>query len=306
MTWTVDALPDLTGRTFVVTGANSGLGLETVLALTRRGGSVILACRNPAKADGALARVRGATPDARVEALPLDLASLASVRTFANLLADRAIDVLVNNAGVMALPRQLTGDGFEMQLATNHLGHFALTALLWPRLRDRAGARVVNVASIAHRMGRMHWDDLSGERAYERWDRYGQTKLANLLFTFELARRAHRAHRAAIALAAHPGYSDTNLQVVTGQSYAMAWLMEPMMRLGNALLAQPASQGAEPQIHAAAAADVTNGDYWGPDGFREFWGHPTRVDCRKAAKNEADQARLWDVSEQLTGIRFEV
>jgi NAD(P)-dependent dehydrogenase (short-subunit alcohol dehydrogenase family) len=305
MSWTADDLPDQTGRTFVITGANSGLGLEATRSLTRKGATVLMACRNHEKARDAAALVRADHPDADLEILPLDLGDLASVRAFVDALRDRPIDVLLNNAGVMAIPRTLTKDGFELQLGTNHLGHFALTALLWPTLRDRPGARVINVSSSAHRTGRMTFDDLMRERAYERWSVYGQSKLANLLFTFALARRVAERGLGVTVAAAHPGYADTDLQAV-GPRMTGSSLMAALMRLGNRLLAQPASAGAWPELYAATMPEVANGDYWGPDGLFELHGHPRRCGTTKLARVEADQERLWSESERLVGVRFEV
>lgn len=305
MPWTAADLPDQTGRTFVITGANSGLGLEATRALARKGATVLMACRNQDKARDAAARVRAEQPDAALELLPLDLGDLASVRAFADAVRGRPIDVLLNNAGVMAIPRTLTKDGFEMQLGTNHLGHFALTALLWPTLRDRPSARVVHVSSGAHRTGRMTFDDLMRERTYERWSVYGQSKLANLLFTFALARRVAQRGIDVTVAAAHPGYADTDLQAV-GPRMTGSAIMGALMRLGNGLIAQPASAGVLPVLYAATMPDVANGDYWGPDGLFELRGHPKRCGTTRLARVEADQERLWIESERLVGLRFEV
>lgn len=212
--WTTQDMPDQSGRVVVVTGANSGLGLEATKALAARGATVVMACRDPARAQGAATAVREAVPGAHLEVMALDLASLTSVAAFAGEVTakHRAIDVLMNNAGVMALPRALTPDGFELQLGTNHLGHFALTLRLLPALEAAAAPRVVTVASTAHRMGRIDFDDLMGERRYKPWPAYGQAKLANLLFAYELERRLRAAGHKALSVAAHPGYSATNLR----------------------------------------------------------------------------------------------
>ena len=306
MGWTADDLPDLTGKHYVVTGANSGLGFETARALVRRGAEVVLACRDTGKAGTALDRIKAESPGARVEARELDLASLASVRAFAGAWpAGRPLHALVNNAGVMALPRRTTADGFEMQLGTNHLGHFALTAHLLPSLLATPGARIVNVSSTMHKIGRMAWDDLHGERRYRKWAAYGQSKLANLLFTYELQRRLEAARKDAIAVAAHPGYAATNLQTA-GPRMEGSTLMERISLLGNRLFSQTAELGALPTLYAAAASGVRGGDYFGPDRMFETWGHPKRVRSNARSHDRADQARLWQVSEQLTGVSFAV
>jgi NAD(P)-dependent dehydrogenase (short-subunit alcohol dehydrogenase family) len=294
--WTVDDIPDQTGRTALVTGANSGLGLHTSLALARHGARVLMACRNPAKADEALNRVRTEVPAAQVELVRLDLASLASVRAAAQDVSTRTdrLDLLVDNAGVMAIPRAQTEDGFEMQLGTNHLGHFALTGLVMPLLTAAPAGRVVVVASDAAKWGRMRFDDLMGERFYFRWLAYGQSKLANLLFLRELSRRV--GERLVVA-GAHPGYAATNLQSAPG-------LPGRVMALGNRLIAQSDAAGALPQLYAATMPDVRTGDYFGPDGLLGLRGAPHRVTPIKAAQNDESARRLWKVSEQLTGVTY--
>lgn len=305
MGWTFDDVPDQTGRTFVITGANSGLGLEATRAIARKGGSVIMACRNQEKAAAAMAGVQQAVPHAKLELLPLDLSDLASVRAFPDRLGDRKLDVLINNAGIMAIPQTRTKDGFEMQFGTNHLGHFALTALLWPRLTHHGGTRVVNVASSAHRMGKMKFDDLMREKRYETWSVYGQSKLANLLFTFALNRRVQAAGRDVLVAAAHPGYAATDLQFV-GPRMANSAISSCLSSLGNRLIAQSGEAGAWPEVYAATMPDVKGGDYWGPDGWFEIAGHPKRCGTTKLAVIEADQERLWVESERLVGLPFKV
>jgi NAD(P)-dependent dehydrogenase (short-subunit alcohol dehydrogenase family) len=210
----------------------------------------------------------------------------------------------VNNAGVMALPYRTTADGFEMQLGTNHLGHFALTGLLLERLLGTPGSRVVSVSSTAHKVGRMRWDDLPWERGYSKWRAYGQSKLANLLFTYELQRRLEEARAQTLAVACHPGFAATNLQTA-GPRMARSAFGERGMLLINRLFAQSAEMGALPTLYAACADDVEGGEYFGPDGFSESWGHPTRVRSSSRSHDHQDQARLWEVSEQLTGVRYE-
>ena len=303
--WSADDLPDLSGKTFLVTGANSGLGFETARALAAHGASVALACRDVGKAGTAIDRIKAETPHARVESVELDLASLASVRRCAEawLSDERPLHVLVNNAGVMALPERRTADGFEMQLGTNHLGHFALTGRLLPRLLETPGARVVNVSSTMHRIGRMNWDDLQSRQRYRKWAAYGQSKLANLLFTYELQRRLEEAGRDAIAVAAHPGYAATNLQTA-GPRMQGSSLLERISLLGNRLFSQDAAMGALPTLYAAAAPGVPGGAYYGPSGLAEAWGPPKRVASSKASRDRESQRRLWEVSEEATGVTY--
>jgi NAD(P)-dependent dehydrogenase (short-subunit alcohol dehydrogenase family) len=297
--WTPADLPDQSGRTVLVTGANSGLGLQTSLELARGGARVLLACRNPARAQDALGRIRAEVPNAAAELVSLDLASLDSIEGAVDEVARRtkSLDLLVNNAGVMAVPRSTTADGFEMQLGTNHLGHFALTGRLLPLLLASPAPRVVTVSSGAHKIGRMDFDDLMGERGYRRWRAYGQSKLANLLFTAELDRRAHGR---LVAAAAHPGYAATHLQQGQGQP-----LLEVLMKAGNRVLAQSDVQGAWPQLYAATMPDVQGNDYFGPHLF-ELRGHPTTVGRTDRAASHADAQRLWAVSEELTRVRFDL
>jgi NAD(P)-dependent dehydrogenase (short-subunit alcohol dehydrogenase family) len=301
--WTEADVPSQAGRSVVVTGANSGLGYETTRVLAGKGASVVLACRNTAKGDDAADQIRRQHPDAAIEVRGLDLADLSSVRTFAEkLAADRdGIDVLVNNAGVMAIPRSTTADGFEMQFGTNHLGHFALTGLLAPLLVARPGARVVTVSSQAHRTGKMRFEDLQWEKGYRRWGAYGQAKLANLLFAYELDRRAAAADVDLTSVAAHPGYANTNLQHTSASG---SKLRERAMAIGNRLMSQTAAQGALPQLYAATAPDVQGGSYFGPDGAFEQKGYPKLTASNSRSRNVDDARRLWQVSEQLTGVTF--
>jgi hypothetical protein len=303
--WTADSMSDQSERVAVVTGANSGLGYETALALAGRGAHVVLACRDAAKAGRALDAIRAAHPNASVEVVALDLSSLASVRDFAKEIGARfpRLDLLCNNAGVMALPPRRTADGFEMQLGTNHLGHFALTGLLLDQLLATPGARVVTVSSTLHRPGRIHWDDLHLDRSYGKWRAYAQSKLANLLFAFELDRRLRKAGAQCSSVAAHPGYAATNLQFA-GPQMAGARLFERASALGNRLFAQSAAMGALPTLYAATEPAVASGDYIGPGGPAEMKGHPRPVGASARARNASDAARLWSVSEELTGVRF--
>jgi NAD(P)-dependent dehydrogenase (short-subunit alcohol dehydrogenase family) len=303
--WTADDLPDLSGKTIVVTGANSGIGYEAALEFARKRADVILACRDLGKARAAAARIIASASGAKVDVMELDLSNLASVRGFSDAfhLKYPALHVLCNNAGVMAIPYRQTADGFEMQFGTNHLGHFALTGLLMDRLRATEGARVVNVSSGAHRIGSIRFDDLQWRNGYRKWRAYGQSKLANLLFTFELQRRADAAGAKLLSVACHPGYAATNLQAV-GPRMSGSSTIESLTELGNRMFAQSAAMGALPTEYAAAAADVHGGDYFGPDGFAEMWGHPKKVSSSAAARNAAAAARLWEVSEQLTNVHY--
>ena len=279
----------MTGRVVVITGANSGIGRAAASKLAGAGARVVLAVRNTDKGQAAAATMPGAT-----EVRPLDLASLASVREFAAGW-DGEIDLLVNNAGVMVPPLSQTADGFELQFGTNHLGHFALTNLLL----DHVTGRVVTVASGAHRFGQIDFDDLNWERRpYKRWRAYGQSKLANLLFTAELQRRLSAVGSTVLATAAHPGYASTNLQFHSGER-----LFDMLSVAGNRIVAQDADGGARPTLYAATA-DIPGDSYAGPGGFMELRGAPTLVDRSAAAKDTAVARRLWEVSEQLTGVRF--
>jgi len=303
--WAIADIPVQSGRVAIVTGANSGLGSESALALAAKGAHVVLACRDAAKAQSALQAIRAASPAVSVEAMALDLASLASVRAFAEAFVAQheRLDLLCNNAGVMAIPHRRTTDGFEMQFGTNHLGHFALTGLLLPRLLDTPGARVVSVSSSAHRPGKIHWDDLQLERSYRNWRAYAQSKLANLLFAFELDRRLRKAGTSVISVAAHPGYAATNLQSV-GARMAGSPVLERLFEVANRLIAQSAAMGALPTLYAATAPEVQGGDYFGPASLGEMWGHPRKVRSSARSKDLADAARLWKLSEALTDVRF--
>jgi NAD(P)-dependent dehydrogenase (short-subunit alcohol dehydrogenase family) len=296
---TAHHIPDQHGRIALVTGANSGIGLEAARELARAGARVIMACRDTAKGTIAAETIRATAPNAELDVQQLDLASLESVRAFAARYPHDRLDLLINNAGVMAPPRIATKDGFELQLGTNHLGHFALTGLLIDRLTATPGARVVTVSSTAHKLGRINFDDLQSERSYSRWRAYGQSKLANLLFTFELDRRLRAVGSGLLSVAAHPGYAATNLQFAATPSR--------IERLGSMVLnrvyAQSAQRGAQPTLFAATA-DIPGGSFVGPDGFQEMRGEPTLVTPTRAARDPESARRLWEVSEELTGVDF--
>jgi NAD(P)-dependent dehydrogenase (short-subunit alcohol dehydrogenase family) len=284
-------------RTMVVTGANSGLGLATARELARAGLHVIGTARDTAKGEGAEAEIRRDVPDAQLEMRALDLADLASVRAFAAGVA--SLDVLVNNAGIMMPPRSETADGFELQFGTNHLGHFALTGLLLERLAQGSDPRVVTVSSLEHHPGRIDFGDLAIERDYDPRRAYQRSKFANAVFALELDRRLKAAGSPIKSVLAHPGYSATNLQT-TGPTGAM----KALLRVGNRLFAQSAERGALPQIHAATAPGVEGGEFYGPDGFRELRGAPTRVQPARRATDPELGRRLWEVSEELTGVTY--
>ena len=298
--WDADRIPDQTGRVAVVTGANSGLGLVTARELARRGALVVLACRDMDKGRSALAEVERVASGPPPELEELDLASLDSVRAFAErfMASHDGLDLLINNAGVMAPPRRRTADGFELQFGTNHLGHFALTGLLLPLMEGREDARVVTLSSTAHRMGRIAFGNLNGDRRYFRWNAYGQSKLANLLFALELDRRLRASGSTVTSLAAHPGYAATNLQ-----SAAAPLVDRLVMKVGNAVIAQSDEMGALPTLYAATEPGLEGGTFVGPDGPGEQRGHPKIVKPSRAARDERSARRLWDVSADLTGVR---
>ena len=304
--WTVNDIPDLRGRVALVTGANSGLGLETTRALATHGAHVIMATRNLDKGRRAEAEIKQTVPGASIELVSLDLASLASVRELAASVSqtyDR-LDLLFNNAGIMAIPQQETQDGFEMQLGTNHLGHFALTGLLLSKLVATPGSRVVTTTSIARAAGRIHFDDLQGQRSYSRWGAYGQSKRANILFAFELQTRFTAAGVSTISVAAHPGGSNTNLQG-TSTTLSNSRIERFFFATFAQLMSQSALMGALPQLYAGTDSHISGGELVGPGGFATLRGYP-KVD-RNAGKeyDRSTAARLWEVSEELTGVKYD-
>lgn len=303
MAWTEHGIPNQQGKTILVTGANSGLGFHTSRALAAAGARVLMACRSADKAQAARAQILQQVPQADLQILSLDLASLASVKTCTQLVLDSTdqLDTLINNAGIMAVPYAQTEDGFEMQIGTNHFGHFALTLGLLPLLNKAPAARVVSVSSMAHNWTPgLDFDDLDWtRRKYRRWQAYGDSKIANLYFSFELGRRL--AGSTVTVAAAHPGYSDTHLQYVAAER-KNSTLERAVMWLGNTLFAQPADRGALPSMYAATAADVISGDYIGPDGFQQTRGYPRKVGSNRRSRNRDIAARLWEVSEQRTGL----
>jgi NAD(P)-dependent dehydrogenase (short-subunit alcohol dehydrogenase family) len=293
--WTAETMPDLSGKVAIVTGANSGIGFEEARALASKSATVILACRNQQKGEAALERILQEHPRAKAERMQLDLSDLSSVRRFAGEYADRfdRLDILLNNAGIMAVPYGKTAGGFELQFGTNHLGHFALTGLLIERIRRTPEARVVTVSSGGHRFAEMDFGNLNAEKGYDPQRAYAQSKLANLLFTYELQRRFEKAGIDAIAAAAHPGWTATNL----GPDWKM-------VRLITKIIAQTAEMGALPALYAATAPDVRGGEYYGPGGWQEIRGFPAKVRSSARSYDAAAASRLWSVSETMTGVRI--
>lgn len=300
--WMLEDMPELSGRTVVVTGANSGLGLEATRAFAREGAHVVMACRDVATAEDARDEVRDAVAGASLTVEELDLANLDSVRSFADSVADLGrIDVLCNNAGVMAIPRSETADGFETQFGVNHLGHFALTGLLLDSLRAAPDPRVVTQSSGIHANGEVDFEDLHGTDDYDKWGAYAQSKLANLLFAYELDRRYDDE---LTSVGCHPGYAATNLQR-RGPEQEGSRLKLAAMALANRIFAQSAEAGALPMLYAATAEDVEGGDYVGPGGFRNMRGAPEAQRSSKRSYDEETAERLWSVSEELTGVSYD-
>ena len=298
MGWTLKDIPDLTGRIALVTGANSGLGLETSRALLGKGATVLMACRSQRKSE----EVRRALLDqgtTDVDLLDLDLSDLNNVGRCAKVVQERygRLDLLINNAGLMAPPRQLSVQGLEMQFAVNHLGHMALTQQLLPMMEGRQDARVVTVTSGAQYFGKMEWSDLQGERRYDRWGAYCQSKLANVMFALELNQRLQQQNSTVISLAAHPGLARTNLQPVSVAATG-AWQESLAYRLMDPLF-QTAAMGALPQLHAATASSVKGGEHFGPDGFAAMRGMPTRQPVASTARDTEQRERLWMTSEDM-------
>ena len=304
--WTVNDVPDQTGKVAIVTGANSGLGFETTRGLARKNATVIMACRDLKKGDAALEKIRREFPDAKVELMKLDLADLDSVRQFAENFKQHysRLDLLINNAGIMAIPFRQTKQGFEMQFGTNHLGHFALTGLLLPlMLETPGGPRVVTTSSGMHMLGDLNFADLNWSKGYTPYKAYGRSKLANLLFTYELQRRLDAQSEKVLSVASHPGYAATNLQtaraIMEGKPFN-----EKMALLGNRLFAQSAEMGALPTLYAATAPEVKGGQYFGPGGLVGMRGYPKVVGSSKKSQNPELAAKLWAVSEEFTGVNY--
>jgi len=310
--WTAEQIPPQTGKTALVTGANSGIGYQAALELARHGAHVLLGCRSMAKGKEALARLLKAAPGASAEVVELDMASLASIRSFAASFAARGaspashagLDILVNNAGVMALPtRELTVDGFERQFGTNHLGHFVLTGLLIPELLKAHAPRVVTVASLAHRNGKIEWDNLQSEREYKPRPAYNASKLANLLFALELERLSKAAGSKLVSIPVHPGVSKTSIFANSLGGSKPSLLIRLIVPVAE-LVMQSDAAGALPTLYAATSPDAKGGEYIGPDGFMAIKGSPTVEQPKPQALDEATAKKLWTVSEELTGVVY--
>ena len=296
--WDRNNIADQSGRIAIVTGANSGIGFETARVLAQKNAEVILACRSVEKAEKAVEQIKSQFPEAKCRVMALDLSSLESVRTFADAFLEKydALDLLINNAGVMVPPYTKTADGFELQFGTNHIGHFALTGLLLEKVLETEGSRIVIVSSAAHKIGKINFDDLNWEkRKYKPAGAYGDSKIANLYFLYELQRRLSASDKQTISAAAHPGWTETNLQQHSGLFQSM-----------NPLFAQSIEMGALPTLYAAVASGVQGGDYFGPSGFMEMRGYPKKVKSNKLSHNREIAKRLWAVSEELSGIKYSI
>jgi NAD(P)-dependent dehydrogenase (short-subunit alcohol dehydrogenase family) len=302
--WTAEQIPSQAGKTALVTGANSGIGYQAAVELARHGAYVLLGCRSVTKGQEALARLKAEVPGAKAELVELDMASLRSIRAFATAYVNSGatLDLLINNAGVMALPkREVTEDGFERQFGTNHLGHFALTGLLLPALAKASAARVVTVASLAHRNGKIDFNNLQSEKSYKPWDAYGESKLANILFAKELDRRAKAAGMKLESVPVHPGVSVTNI-ISNGPGSSGPKMI--VLKLLAPILMQPDTAGALPTLYAATAPGVKGGEYIGPDGFMEMKGAPVVVQPKPQGQDMAVAKKLWEASEAATGVSY--
>jgi protochlorophyllide reductase len=302
--WTERDIPDQTGRVVIVTGANNGLGFESSLALAKKGATVVMACRNLELGQQALDKIKRVAPQAELELARLDLSELASVRNFAESFKARhdRLDVLMNNAGVMAIPRAETKDGFEMQFGVNHLGHFALAGLLLDKLLATPRSRMVAVSSMMHMIGNINFNDLQSQSNYGRYKAYGQSKIANIMFALELQRRLRAIKAKVLSVAAHPGYASTNLQKISADPSTP--LVERLVYpIGNQVIAQSAAMGALPQLYAATAPGVEGGAFYGP--FFISRGYPRKCQAVARAYDEKVAKRLWAVSEELTKVHFD-
>ena len=305
MNWIVENIPDLTGKIIIVIGGNSGLGYESVKAFASKGAEVVLACRSAEKGEEARTEILKAFPEGKIQVMQLDLGELESVRNFAASFKNshKKLDVLLNNAGIMMTPYFTTKDGFEGQLGTNHLGHFALTGLLMDTVLQTEGARIVNVSSGAHKNGKMDFSNLQYEngRDYSPMKAYGRSKLSNLLFTYELQRKLEAANKDTMAVAAHPGVAMTNLARHLESKFLFKILMPFFKRM-----AQDSAMGALPQIRASVDPEVKGGEYYGPDGRKEYKGFPVLVTSNEASHNLQDATNLWEESVKLTGVNIDI
>ncbi len=304
--WIEENIPDQTGKLALITGANSGIGFHAARFLAARGARILMACRSPDKGQQAVSAILADNPVVAPELIRLDLADLASIHSCASKLSASypRLDILINNAGVMALPRRQTKDGFEMQFGINHLGHFALTGLLLNSLLSAPAARVVTVSSSMHLFGKMNFDDLNAEKRYQKWSAYGQSKLANLLFAYEIQRRLARNGFSTISLGCHPGFASTNLQIA-GPRMEGSQVKVLFNKVVNRLFAQSAQMGALPVLYAAVSSQLSGSEYIGPGSFGGYRGYPKKVKSSAASHDVEVAAQLWTVSEELTGVHYE-
>jgi NAD(P)-dependent dehydrogenase (short-subunit alcohol dehydrogenase family) len=306
MSWDVEDIREYEDKIVVITGANSGLGFSATKILAEHGAKVVMACRSPNKAKEAKLEINEELVDGDLEVMELDLSSLESVESFAEEFKERydSLDILCNNAGLMALPRRETEDGFEMQLGVNHLGHFALTAHLIDMIIDSNG-RVVNQSSMAHEDSEIDFDDLMGEKNYSKWDAYGQSKLANVLFSYELDRRLKEKDIDVESVGCHPGVSDTNLFKI-GPKMEHSKLKLYFGKIFSKVLGQSPDKGCLPMVYAATSKDIEGGEYIGPNGFKKIRGYPEKQESSKTSHNREDAKELWERSEELTDVKFEI
>jgi NAD(P)-dependent dehydrogenase (short-subunit alcohol dehydrogenase family) len=303
--WTYKDIPDQTGRLAIVTGANSGLGYYTTKGLAEKGCEVIMACRNMLKAEEAKAELLSEIPAAKLRVIKLDLSSLESIREFAENFNKEytSLDLLINNAGLMAIPYRKTNDGFEMQFGVNHLGHFALTGLLIEKLNETTDSRIVSVSSIAHNLGNIHFDDINWEKKYNKWGAYGMSKLANIYFINEMADRISSRRIETKVMLAHPGYADSKLIEKGPEMKGRSWVVKAG-RLANKLVAQSSEMGALPILYAATAAAAMHRAFYGPGGFAGLKGYPEQTVPNKKKVSKGGQEKLWVLSEKMTGVSF--
>jgi NAD(P)-dependent dehydrogenase (short-subunit alcohol dehydrogenase family) len=307
MKWKASDIPDLSGKIALVTGGNSGLGYYTCLELARKGAFVILAARNKDRGNAAVEKIMSIVPSSNLQFMKLDLANIESIKHFADAFIEEyeKLDILINNAGVMALPLRRTLQGFEMQFGTNHLGHFALTALMLNFIDKTPGARIVNVSSLMHKFGKINFDDLNCEKSYSKWTAYSQSKLANILFTQELSRRLRASGKRTKVMACHPGYASTNLQIRGGEMEGSKMNVSVNNFL-NKLVAQPAWKGALPSLYAATCELADSGKFYGPSGLGSVRGYPREEKVNPKLTSPEVAIRLWEESERLIGMRFRV
>lgn len=296
--WNLENIPDQSSRVIVVTGSSSGLGFETARAIAKKNGTVVIAVRNLSKGEKAAEKIKAEYPNAKLDLLQLDLADLSSVKSFSEQFKNKysQLNLLINNAGVMMPPYTKSKDGFELQMGTNHLGHFALTAQLFEILKSTQGSRIVNVASLAHRYGNINFDDLTWEkRKYKKMRAYGDSKLANLYFTYYLADKLNTSNSDVTVTASHPGWTATELQRHVG-----------VFEFLNSFFAMPQEQGALTTLRAAFETEAKNGDFFGPDGFNGWKGYPIKVESNALSKDKSIAAKLWEISEKLTNTKFKI